>query len=170
MIVTLFKCPSEHSIDTETFLEFPINISRVSVGPRRAPCMRFYGLYWAHPLPVLNSLGGIKGESCSFELSQSRYWEGLRYPVIHTTKSLYTKDVVSPDRHGSFTCEMQYVIAILYDHLILTLLYRKLSYTIVGKYCTSQAKLPCPVKRSDTFSVHRFSSLILVYPRHAMSR
>ena len=63
---------------------------------------------------------------------------------------MYAKCITSPDGHGSFTCEVQYVILTLYGSFTLKLSYRKLSYTIVEKYFISQAMLPCPVRRSYT--------------------
>ena len=73
---------------------------------------------------------------------------------LHTTKSIFTKDVISHDGHGSLSCEVL-------GRLILTLSCRMKWHTIMVKYCTSQAKLQCLVRRSNTFSVHHFSNVII---------
>ena len=77
-------------------------------------------------------------------------------------KSVYVNDVTSPDGHGSSACDTQYLVSIVYGHFILTLSYQKLSYTIVVKYCILQAKLQCPIRGSNTLSVHRFRSVLLI--------
>ena len=62
----------------------------------------------------------------------------------HVSKWMYVKDVASPDGNGCVAYEVQYTITIVYGCFILTLSYRKLSYTTVVKYCTSQVKLQFP--------------------------
>ena len=61
---------------------------------------------------------------------------GVQICLSHTTKSVFAKDVASPDKHGSFADEAPFLIAILYSCLILALSYRKLLYVNTFKYCT----------------------------------
>ena len=69
-------------------------------------------------------------------------------------KYIFIKDVVSPDEHGNFACEV-------FGSLIVSDEIAHYDVTIMVKYCTSQAKLLCPVRRSDIFSVHHFSNVII---------
>ena len=55
----------------------------------------------------------------------------------------------------SYAYEVRYSVTIVHGRFVLSPSFWKLSCTIVLKYvyCKSQAKLPYPVRRSDTFTV-----------------
>ena len=140
------KTPSKIGYCNREYNEWCVIIHRVYIPPTFDTSMK--DNYSGYHIRQNRSYNLFKVNSPS---NKSKSYIGVR--MLHTTKYVYAKDVASLDDHGSFACHVQYLITIMYGRSIH-------SDTIVVKYCTSQANLPCPVRRSDTFSMY---TLIIVW-------
>ena len=65
------------------------------------------------------------------------------------------------DRNGSFSCEVRYLMPVVYSHFTMT---------IAIKYWTTRAKPPCPSKEATPFCAHRSRSMIHVHVYKSISQ
>ena len=90
---------------------------------------------------------------CSVMLQVHQIEENIYIIVYHTTKTVYAKVLASLDGHyDSFACNVEYLIAIVYSHLTMTIVRLKPPYTIGVKYKTPHAKLSCPSREAIFFA------------------